>query len=90
MLSPPVILLGSSLNPMAAPFPSESLLDPTADSFHPPLSASIDVPSPRLVPFLASPYIPLVAPPPEYHATRDSGGTVGDVLTTATNTPQVL
>ena len=66
MLFPPVVLLGSPLNPMAAPFPSESLLDPTADSFHPPPSASIDMPPPRPVPFLASPEIPLVAPSPEY------------------------
>ena len=52
---------------MAAPFPSESLLDPTADSFQPPLSASIYMPPPRPVPTPpASPNIPLVAPSPEY------------------------
>ena len=66
ILFPPV-LLGSSLNPMAVPFPSESLLDPTADFFHPPPSASIDMPPPRPVSTpLASPNIPLVAPSPEY------------------------
>ena len=51
---------------MVAPFPSESLLDPTADSFHPTPSASINMPPPRPVPTPASPNIPLVAPSPEY------------------------
>ena len=49
ILFPPVFL-GSPLNPMAAPFPSESPLDPTADSFHPTPSASIDMPPPRPAP----------------------------------------
>ena len=64
ILLPPV-LLGSSLNPMVVPFPSESLLDPTADSFHPPPPTSLHVP-PRPVPTpLASPNIPSVASLPE-------------------------
>ena len=63
----PSVLLGSSLNPMAAPFPSESLLDQTADSFHPHPFASIDMPPLRPVPTSpASPSVPLVAPSPEY------------------------
>ena len=44
VLLPPV-LLSFSLNPAVAPFPSESLLDLTADSSHPTPSASNDIPS---------------------------------------------
>ena len=66
ILLPPV-LLGYSLNPMAAPYPSESLLDPTADSFHPTPSASINIPPPLPVTTpSAGPNIPVVvAPSPE-------------------------
>ena len=49
MYALPILLppahLDSSLNLTAAPFSSESLLDPTADSYHPFPSASIDIPS---------------------------------------------
>ena len=59
------VLLDSSLNPAAAPFPSESLLNPTTESYHPP-SASSDIPS-LPAPFPASPDSPLVVAPEFRH-----------------------
>ena len=68
------VLPESTLNPAAVSFPNKSLLNPTAEPYHPP-SASSDPPS-LPAPLPASPDSPLVVAPESQHDKLDFLSTV--------------